>query len=419
MSRQDFQRTDAVLQKHLSYYRALSEKGKIRFVSRTLAFMKDKDFQGANDLEVTEEMKILVSASAVQLTFGMEKFLLSNYHTIILTPSPFYTNRHKERFKGLTTGSGKIFLSWADFLSGYQNDRDKYNLGLHEMAHALKHDLEKGYDFDNRFAFYLDNWMEIGMTEFQKMKHSRGQESFLRSYGGANIDEFFAVCIEHFFEAPEEFCATLPEIFYHLCYLMNQNPLQPQKDYALTPGLIKEAKKKSSIPLPEQLKRNYKYHNWHWSLTIIVLGMFPGLIANVLLGVMTLMPVTAYLAVGGITMLLTAVIQFPYLLRHNLFGWTGCFVYALLGTVPLSFALFLGLNYGLRNDNTMTLSYPVTGVIQAGQEKRIVLLKDDKWWGRERFRATYSQIEKPPTTLTVTLREGGMGFYVFESNSVK
>ena len=63
-----------------------------------------------------------------------------------------------------------------------------------------------------------------------------GEKSFLRSYGGRNEQEFFAVCVEHFFEVPENFKQKLPDIFFHLCILLNQDPLQKTKDYVLEKG---------------------------------------------------------------------------------------------------------------------------------------------------------------------------------------
>lgn len=51
--------------------------------------------------------------------------------------------------------------------------------------------------------------------------------SFLRSYASTNQQEFFAVCVEHFFEASKSFRENLPQLYSHLCILLNQDPLQP------------------------------------------------------------------------------------------------------------------------------------------------------------------------------------------------
>ena len=135
----------------------------------------------------------------------------------------------KKHLKGCTPPEGMISLSWKDLEHGFLIDNDKYNLGLHEVAHALKLSLKYAYHFDKKFASYLKTWETIGHIEFAKMK--RGTPSFLRKYGGVNEHEFFAVCIEHFFEAPQEFKEKLPKIYYHLCILLNLNPLNTRQDY--------------------------------------------------------------------------------------------------------------------------------------------------------------------------------------------
>ena len=52
----------------------------------------------------------------------------------------------------------------------------------------------------------------------------RGENRFLKNYGGKNMQEMFAVCIETFFEKPDEFRYQLPELFDSICELLNQDP---------------------------------------------------------------------------------------------------------------------------------------------------------------------------------------------------
>ena len=61
----------------------------------------------------------------------------------------------------------------------------------------------------------------------------RGEESFLRKYAGVNEHEFFAVCIEHFFEVPEQFQSNLPKGYYNLSLLLNLDPLNVSGNYQL------------------------------------------------------------------------------------------------------------------------------------------------------------------------------------------
>ena len=178
---------------------------------------------------ISEDVKVVVCVAIVQITFGMKKYQLDNIKGFDIYPSIFYNSFMKAHLKGSTPPEGNISLSWKDLEHGFLIENDKYNLGLHEVAHALKLSLKYAYHFDGKFASYLEKWEVIGHVEFAKMK--RGNDSFLRKYGGVNEHEFFAVCIEHFFEAPDEFHQHLPKIYYHLCILLNLNPKNQRQDY--------------------------------------------------------------------------------------------------------------------------------------------------------------------------------------------
>lgn len=241
---------DLILRKN-NFYKELSFSGKERFLFRTVNFMFDKDFVGMNGTEVTEEMKLLISASAVQLTWGLNEYKLNHYHTIRIYPDTFYSKMMDAHLKGGATKTGVIFLSWKDFLAGYATPDDKYNLGLHELAHALELDVLHGEYFDDHFGENLAQWTESAMPEFEKIRV--GQTSFLRDYAGTNMREFFAVSIEHFFEVPAEFKKAMPELFNHLSFILQINPLNKANDFNFRTTGNFDAEK----PLVQRLVRDF------------------------------------------------------------------------------------------------------------------------------------------------------------------
>jgi Mlc titration factor MtfA (ptsG expression regulator) len=207
----------------LRYYDKLPDKLKYKFLFRVLKFIKYKTFIGRDGVIVTDEMKALIAGAAVQLTFGLEYFVLRHFSKIIIYPGPYYSTITGKKHKGETHPRGIIVISWSDFLKGYEIPDDKLNLGLHEMAHALELEKRIRPESDNYFSNYFEKWKKITEDDFKSISEDRN--SFLRSYAGTNRQEFFAVCVEYFFEAPEEFNNKLPEVFNHLCILLNQNPL--------------------------------------------------------------------------------------------------------------------------------------------------------------------------------------------------
>src|SRR5690606_34119599 len=87
-------------------------------------------------------------------------------------------------------------------------------VGIHEFAHALYFNFFKE-DYD--LSFYRFN--EVAYLEYLKMKKNDGN-NYLRSYASTNPYEFWAVCIEHYFEDPFGFRFKLPELYKKLIVVL-------------------------------------------------------------------------------------------------------------------------------------------------------------------------------------------------------
>ena len=205
------------------YYDKLPDKLKVKFLLRVKNFVRAKTFESRDEMEVTDEMKIWVAASAVQLTFGLRNYRFDHFWKIILYPESYYSRAGDAYYMGETNAHGIIVLSWKDLQRGYSISDDSFNVGLHEMAHALELQYKLQEDYDFYFAGYFEKWSKMAEETFENVSEER--ESFLRKYAGTNRQEFFAVCVEYFFEASEEFHSRLPQVYYHLCMLLNQDPL--------------------------------------------------------------------------------------------------------------------------------------------------------------------------------------------------
>lgn len=221
-----------LLKKLSPYYNNLSPEGKKKFVKRIVMIIFKKTIVGYHDLKVTKEMAILVMAAQVQLTFGLKRFSLPHFKKIILYPDKFYSKYFGQHLQGLTSGRGFVTLSWAASLDGIKDPKDNLNLMLHEYAHALKlnNQFAKRSDKDAVFANSYEQHEHKASTIFEQLA-SRGKHYYLRDYAFTNEDEFFAVCVEHFFETPEVFKKELPALYRIMCDTLNQNPLNTFKDY--------------------------------------------------------------------------------------------------------------------------------------------------------------------------------------------
>lgn len=209
----------AFLLKQFHYYKLLEEPEQQKFRDRLQVLLKNKWFIAKDGLELHDVMILFICSSMVQITFGLKTFEFPRFNKIALFPDIFYSGMIERDVKGLTVyHSGLVILSWPDAYDGHTNPNDKINLILHELAHALYLD-----HFGNRrMLFGFDEWQEKAYIEFERMARN-DQHPFLRKYASTNIHEFWAVCIEHFFEAPLEFRKQLPELYRAMSKILNQD----------------------------------------------------------------------------------------------------------------------------------------------------------------------------------------------------
>lgn len=212
----------AVLEKHFRFYRNLSEQRKKFFRHRIHTFIENYTFIGRNDLEVTEEMKVKIAATAVMLTFGMREYLPDLFEVIIIYPDIF-ESRNGDYHKGEFNPAAKaIVFSWKDFQEGIDFDNDNLNLGLHEFAHALHLNAMGRKRLGASFSIYVDMFEKI--REYTAIPRNRDMimnSGYLREYAYTNQYEFMAVAFEYFFESPQEFRQRLPELYEMVKKMIN------------------------------------------------------------------------------------------------------------------------------------------------------------------------------------------------------
>ena len=127
-----------------TYYNDLPDELKRRFVSRVHHFKVSKKFHYIG-LENHDDTAILVSASAIQVTFGLKNYHLSHFKDIYILADAYHMDDDEELYIGHVAPDG-IYLSWKHFLYGYSYKNDSINVAVHEMSHALL--------YNNFFAQY-------------------------------------------------------------------------------------------------------------------------------------------------------------------------------------------------------------------------------------------------------------------------
>ena len=149
-----------ILEQEFTFYQKLSIKRKQFFEHRVAAFIAKYDFVGKGDFFVTDQVRILISATFVMLTFGMRHYLIKVFDRIIVYPESYFSTINQEYHKGEFNPRMKtVVLSWKDFLEGFEFESDNLNLGLHEFSHALYFHGLKGRDQSS--IVFSDTYVEI------------------------------------------------------------------------------------------------------------------------------------------------------------------------------------------------------------------------------------------------------------------
>ena len=125
------------------YYNHLNARDKEEFRDRVQHFITNKHFKSVDNIEITEEMKVMIAATAVQILFKRKAYYLSNFDVILISKNfPVELNR-------LRTNRA-IEIAWEEFEQGYKSITDGYNPGIKIMAMAL--DLEHQFGKNSLFS---------------------------------------------------------------------------------------------------------------------------------------------------------------------------------------------------------------------------------------------------------------------------
>ncbi|TVZ57807.1 hypothetical protein NA63_0295 [Flavobacteriaceae bacterium MAR_2010_105] len=212
----------SILRGQFRFYNKLSIKQQRIFEHRVASFIADKRFIGREGVEVTEEMKVLISATAVMLTFGFRDFYIGLISRIFIYPNEFFSRTNNDYHKGEFNPRLKtLVLSWKDFKKGFESNADKINLGIHEFAHAIHLNSIKERDVSS--TIFSDSFKELTdlLTNKEELRKELIASKYFRDYAYTNQFEFLAVVIETFIETPTDFKQQFPEVYDKTKQMLN------------------------------------------------------------------------------------------------------------------------------------------------------------------------------------------------------
>jgi MtfA peptidase len=216
------------------HYERMDSAWRERFEDDVRLFLAEARITGIG-VEATDELRLLVAASAVTLSVGWPEYEWNQLTEVLLYPDDFdrdYAFGGDER-SGETHPWGTVILSVPSLHESFEVPDDAYHVGIHEFAHLL--DVDQTH-FDGipvgLSANRAREWVAIAEMEMKRLRRPRraslgarrvGRSAF-DDYGASDPVEFLGVAVEAFFEIPQRVRHRHPEVYAILSEYFRQDP---------------------------------------------------------------------------------------------------------------------------------------------------------------------------------------------------
>jgi len=216
------------------------DEDRLALQAMSFQFLAQKTFVSGAGFPFTDAMclKIATMACVPVLHLGLEWY--PRWKTIVLYEAGFVTNRPYRTDDGVVHPQGPglsgeawyrgpVILSWQAITeSGAEASNGKAsNVVIHEVAHKLDM-LRDGANGAPPMHpdMHWREWRDTFAAEWQRLQDDLQHQRPLpiNAYGLTSPAEFFAVCSETFFEAPEILQQQMPNIYQKLCKFYRQQP---------------------------------------------------------------------------------------------------------------------------------------------------------------------------------------------------
>ena len=168
---------------------------------------------------VPEDIKGLIAANVVMLTFGQKDYRLSKFEKIVAYPHPFPSPQYPKHLHSseIFDEDGVILFSLEQLIPGATRQTQFYNIALHEYIKIF-------------MLTYPDyNYPKIDTDVAKKLEIISGfKNEKVQNYIGLPMLEPSILAINYFFTFPQNFYNQQPDIFESYTKIFNQNPLDHQ-----------------------------------------------------------------------------------------------------------------------------------------------------------------------------------------------
>jgi Mlc titration factor MtfA (ptsG expression regulator) len=219
------------------HYERMDAAWRVRFEDDVRIFLAEKRISGI-EVEVTDELRLLVAASAVTLSVGWPDHEWDELAEVLLYPDDFDRDYSfgGDELSGQTHPEGTVILSAPSLAESFEYPDDAFHVGLHEFAHLL--DLDRSH-FGGIPAGLGEasarEWTLVAEREMERLRKEgdapkrrrlrlRDNQSAFDPYGEGDPVEFLAVAVEAFFEIPQRVRRQHAEVYRLLSAYFGQDP---------------------------------------------------------------------------------------------------------------------------------------------------------------------------------------------------
>jgi Mlc titration factor MtfA (ptsG expression regulator) len=194
-----------------------------RFEDDVRIFISEKRITGV-EAKVTDELRLLVAASAVTLSVAWPDYEWDQLTEVLLYPHAFdrdYSFKSPE-LAGQAHPWGTVILSIPALRKSFADPDDGYHVGIHEFAHLLELETARFSGIPPGLPWgRSQKWVELTEKEMERLRHRR---SVFDEYGATSPVEFMAVAVETFFEPALALRHQHREIYEILAEYFRQDP---------------------------------------------------------------------------------------------------------------------------------------------------------------------------------------------------
>ena len=216
-------RARTILLEAYDHYERLPPDWRRRFEDDVRIFVAEKRISGVG-LEVTDELRLLVAASAVTVSLGWPDYEWDQLTEVLLYPQDFDRDYRfgGNELSGQAHPWGTVILSVPSLRESFEDPDDGFHVGIHEFAHLL----DASQSHFEGIPVGLDagrsrRWLEIAEGEMERLRRGK---SVLDDYGAHDPVEFLAVAVEGFFEMPLALRKRHRELYAILAEYFGQDP---------------------------------------------------------------------------------------------------------------------------------------------------------------------------------------------------